>query len=111
MYLHHVANRDDNCTSYGSHKYLPTERVNEFMGPGQGGVYGGWGFKDGSMLLVSSWRNGEKMDRYTIIQPANEEPGFESVKSLIDVTHIRTVTSRDEFRSEAYDKEPVAEQV
>ena len=39
---------------YGSHKYIPTERLNDDLGlPQDAGVYGFWTMKDDSYLLLT----------------------------------------------------------
>lgn len=41
-------------TGYGTHKYIPADRLTAELGMPEGaGVYGFWGMKDGSYLLLT----------------------------------------------------------
>lgn len=64
---------------YGSHKYIPTQKLNEHLKLPQGaGVYGYWFFSDGSYLLrtcpgpVAFWA-GKEEDLPEFCKPIRKE--------------------------------------
>jgi hypothetical protein len=71
-WVHSVANRMDDCTSYNSHKYIDREPIEWFMqSPSGQGVVGYWNFRDGSKLVYlcnDRFVSITNQDDYTILK-------------------------------------------
>lgn len=71
MYLHAYCNQDDNCSHYGTHKYVSDAdhaKLNKLTNSQPGaGCFGYWRFKDGSTLFAMSNRS------FVIYKPAQPD--------------------------------------